>query len=185
MLGLLKVFFDKLPLYARVNTTKITTEQLIERLEKKENVCAKAISWLPGAIELEQTGSVAHLQAYEEGLFHIQDISSQLCCSVLAPKPGQTIADLFVQLPAANIYYGRTNGESGKLLSFDKYKGKVGLIRQGAKRLGLSVVEALFETAAIQKRNCCLQTAYCAMHLVQVWKLFAESRKFVINLRKS
>ena len=73
----------------------------------------------------------------------------------------------------------------GKLLSFDKYKGKVGLIRQGAKRLGLSVVEALFETAAIQKRNCCLQTAYCAMHLVQVWELFAESRKFVINLRKS
>ena len=58
-----------------MNTTKITTEQLIERLEK-ENVCAKAVSWLPGAVELEQTGSVAHLQAYEEGLFHLQDISS-------------------------------------------------------------------------------------------------------------
>ena len=50
----------------------------------------------------------------------------------------------------------------GKLLSFDKYKGKVGLIRQGAKRLGLSVVEASIRDSSNPKRNCCLQTAYCS-----------------------
>ncbi len=60
---------------------------------------------MPGAVELEQTGSVAHLQAYEEGLFHIQDISSQLCCSVLAPKPGQTIADLCAAPAAKHLLW--------------------------------------------------------------------------------
>ena len=140
-LGILKSFFDKPPLYARVNTTKITTEQLIERLEK-ENVSAKAVSWLPGAIELEQTGSVAHLKAYEEGFFHIQDISSQLCCSVLEPKPGQTIADLCAAPGGKTFTTAEQMENQGRLLSFDKYKGKVGLIRQGANRLGLSIVEA-------------------------------------------
>ncbi|MFR9227549.1 MAG: hypothetical protein ACLVKJ_01220 [Acutalibacteraceae bacterium] len=113
MLGLLKSFFDKPPLYARVNTTKITTEQLIERLEK-ENVCAKAISWLPGAIELEQTGSVAHLQAYEEGLFHIQDISSQLLFCI-GSKTGTNHCRSLCSSRRQNIYYGRTNGESRKI----------------------------------------------------------------------
>ena len=151
-LGILKSFFDKPPLYARVNTTKITTEQLIERLEK-ENVCAKAVSWLPGAVELEQTGSVAHLQAYEEGLFHIQDISSQLCCSVLAPKPGQTIADLCAAPGGKTFTMAEQMENQGKLLSFGKYKGKVGLIRQGAKRLGLSIVEASIRDSSNPKEK--------------------------------
>ena len=151
-LGLLKSFFDKPPLYARVNTTKITTEQLIERLEK-ENVCAKEVPWMPEAIELEQTGSVAHLQAYEEGLFHIQDISSQLCCSILAPKPGQTIADLCAAPGGKTFTMAERMENQGKLLSFDKYKGKVGLIRQGAKRLGLSNIEASIRDSSNPKEE--------------------------------
>lgn len=145
-----------------MNTTKITTEQLIERLEK-ENVCAKAISWLPGAIELEQTGSVAHLQAYEEGLFHIQDISSQLCCSVLAPKSGQTIADLCAAPGGKTFTMAEQMENQGKLLSFDKYKGKVGLIRQGAKRLGLSVVEASIRDSSNPKEK----SAVCRRRIVR------------------
>ena len=32
-------------------------------------------------------------------------------------------------------------------MAFDKYKGKVGLIRQGAQRLGLSIIEAQMRDA--------------------------------------
>ena len=90
---------------------------------------------MPGAVELEQTGSVAHLQAYEEGLFHIQDISSQLCCSVLAPKPGQTIADLCAAPGGKTFTMAEQMENQGKLLSFDKYKGRFDSTR--SKTIGI------------------------------------------------
>ncbi len=41
----------------------------------------------------------------------------------------------------------------GKLLSFDKYKGKVGLIRQGAKRLGIINIEASIRDSSNPKEE--------------------------------
>ncbi len=145
--GLLQSFFEKPPLYARVNTTKITTEQLVERLAQ-EQVTAKVIPMFPDAVALAQTGSVAHLKAYELGLFHIQDLASQLCCRLFDPKPGQTILDVCAAPGGKSFTIAQLMENCGQLFSFDKYKGRVGLIAAGAGRLGLTVIQA-------QKRDGC------------------------------
>ncbi len=139
-MGLLESFFNKPPLFVRVNTTKVTAQQLIECLEE-EQVTAKIVPWLSDAVELHNTGAVANLKAYERGLFHVQDLSSQLCCHMLNPKLGQTIADLCAAPGGKTFTLAELMDNKGKLLSFDKYKGKVGLIRQGAQRLGFSIIE--------------------------------------------
>ena len=53
------------------------------------------VDWLPGALALEDSGAVDQLPGFAQGLFHVQDLSSQLCCFLLSPKPGQTVADVF------------------------------------------------------------------------------------------
>lgn len=151
-IGLLESFLNKPPIYARVNTTKVSVEQLIKRLAE-EAVSAKAISWLPGAVVLGQTGAVAQLKAYKEGLFHVQDLSSQLCCNLFDPKPGQTIADLCAAPGGKTFTMAELMEDKGKLLAFDKYKGKVGLIRQGAKRLDLSIIEAWIRDSSNPKEE--------------------------------
>lgn len=132
---------DRLPIYARVNTTKITTEALIAKLEE-EGVTAHKVDLLPDAISMKGTGALEHLESFQQGLFHIQDLSSQLCCHIVAPKAGETVADLCAAPGGKTFTMAELMNNEGKVLSYDKYKGKVGLIRKGAERLGLSSVEA-------------------------------------------
>jgi 16S rRNA (cytosine967-C5)-methyltransferase len=132
---------EKLPIYARVNTTKISTEELLQKL-REEGVTAHPVTLLPDAIQLKGTGAVDHLESFQQGLFHIQDLSSQLCCRLVAPQPGETVADLCAAPGGKTFTMAELMNNQGKVLSYDKYKGKVGLIRKGAERLGLSSVEA-------------------------------------------
>lgn len=134
-------FQEKEPVYARVNTTKISTDDLLEKLAE-EGVTAKKADLLPDAISLKGTGAVDHLESFQQGLFHVQDLSSQLCCHLLAPKAGETVADLCAAPGGKTFTMAELMGNEGKVLSYDKYKGKVGLIRKGAERLGLTSVEA-------------------------------------------
>lgn len=140
-LPLVRSLSQKPPLFLRVNTTKTTPEALTERLIQA-GVSAKAVAWLDGVLMVEQSGAVDRLPGFAEGEFHVQDLSSQLCCALLAPQPGQTVADVCAAPGGKAFTLAERMENQGRLLAFDKYKGKVGLIRQGAQRLGLSIIEA-------------------------------------------
>lgn len=140
-LGILKSLADKPPIFARVNTTKVSTRNLIEKLAN-ENVKASTITWLPDAVMLEQTGSISQSRCFQDGLFHIQDLSSQLCCTLLNPQLEKRVIDVCSAPGGKAFTMAEIMKNSGELLAFDKYKGKVRLIRQGAERLGLSVIQA-------------------------------------------
>lgn len=149
-LDLLESFSNKPPVYARVNTVKTTTEDLI-RIFESESVKATHITWLSNALELENTGSIAALDSFQQGLFHIQDLASQLCCSLVSPKPMERVIDVCAAPGGKSFTMAQYMENQGELLSFDQYKGKVGLIQQGAERLGLSVIHAAVRDAANPK----------------------------------
>ncbi len=143
---LLESTFNKPPIFARVNNILISEEKLIERLDA-EGVKANAITWMENAVELENTGAIGQSHSYKEGLFHIQDLSSQICCSVLSPSAGQRVIDVCSAPGGKAFTLAEIMGNQGELLAFDKYKGKVGLILQGAKRLNLSIIKASLRDA--------------------------------------
>lgn len=138
---LLESLSEHPPMYVRLNNTRGDEEYLLRRL-MEENVKAKAITWIPGAAKLETTGSVSSLASFQEGLFHVQDLSSQLCAALLEAQPGERVIDV-CSAPGGKAFTiaERMNG-TGEVLAFDQYKGKVNLIRQGARRLGLGNIHA-------------------------------------------
>ncbi|HEX2985550.1 MAG TPA: 16S rRNA (cytosine(967)-C(5))-methyltransferase RsmB [Caproiciproducens sp.] len=140
-LGLLESLLNRPPVFAKVNNIVISKENLIKRLES-EGVKATAITWLENALSLEQTGSISSLPSFLEGLFHIQDLSSQLCCYFLNPQPGQSVVDVCAAPGGKTFTLAEQMDNRGELLSFDQYKGKVRLIQQGAQRLGLTIIKA-------------------------------------------
>jgi ribosomal RNA small subunit methyltransferase RsmB len=146
-LGLLESLQDRPPVFARVNNTLITKEDLIRRLAS-EGVKAEPVTWLDDAISLEQTGSVSELPSFREGLFHIQDLSSQLCCALLNPLPGQRVIDVCSAPGGKAFTSAELMRNRGELLAFDRYKGKARLIRQGAQRLNLPIITASVRDAA-------------------------------------
>lgn len=128
------------PLYARVNSTKVTDDELVSLL-KKEGVKAQRNPRLNGCLRLEKAGEIENLDAFKAGLFHIQDVSSQLCCLTLRPIVNETVIDICAAPGGKTFTMAELMSNSGRLLSLDLYDGRVNLIAEGAKRLGLRIVE--------------------------------------------
>lgn len=128
------------PIYARVNTTKITEAELVREL-KKDGIKAEVFPKLAGCVRLEKTGDIEKCGAFRDGLFHIQDVSSQLCCHTLRPIVNETVIDICAAPGGKSFTMAELMGNSGRVISMDLYEQRVGLIAEGAERLGLKIVE--------------------------------------------
>ena len=140
------------PVVVRVNTTKTTPDELISKLAQ-EGVAAEKSDILSDALVISNTGSVEELDAYKNGLFHAQDISSQLCCLALDAKEGETVFDLCAAPGGKTFTIAENMNNTGVVRSFDIYQSRVELIRNGAERLGLDNVYSYLSDATIFNEN--------------------------------
>ena len=140
------------PIVIRTNTTKITPDELIWKLAEEGVVCEKS-DLFPEALIISNTGSVEELEAYKQGLFHAQDIASQLCCAALDAKEGETVFDLCSAPGGKAFTTAERMNNTGVIRAFDVYQSRVELIRTGAKRLGLDNVNSYQPEAAILNEN--------------------------------
>ncbi len=128
------------PIYARVNTLKVSEAELVDIL-RREGIKAEVFPGLSGCVRLEKTGDIESSGAFKNGLFHIQDISSQLCCLTLRPIVNETVLDICAAPGGKSFTMAELMGNNGRVISMDLYEQRVNLIADGAKRLGLRNVE--------------------------------------------
>lgn len=93
---------------------------------------------VPGCITLRGTAAVEELEAFREGLFHIQDKSSQLCAWALDPQPGDRVLDLCAAPGSKSFTMLERMEGKGSVTSCDIFPEKVKKIQDGARRLGLA-----------------------------------------------
>lgn len=139
------------PIIARVNILKISTDKLIEYL-KDYNIFAEKLK-LDNAILINGVGSICKLEPFLKGYFHIQDLSSQICCNILNPLEGETIVDVCAAPGGKSFTIAQMMKNKGKVLSFDLHKPKVDLISNGAKRLGISIIDCSVRDASKKDNN--------------------------------
>ena len=128
------------PIYARVNTLRASEDEVVKLL-KKDGVKAEVFPKLNGCIRLEKTGEIEKTQAFREGLFHVQDVSSQLCCLTLRPIVNETVLDICAAPGGKSFTMAELMGNNGRVISMDLYEQRVKLIEEGADRLGLRIIE--------------------------------------------
>ena len=145
-LKILQSSFGRPPLFVRVNTLKCTADELIEEF-KKEHIEAKKNALLDDCLELGRIHEIEATNPYRKGLFHVQDISSQLCCRVARPMFNETVIDMCAAPGGKTFTMAQLMANRGKIYSFDFYDGKVSMIREGAVRMGLGIVEASVNNA--------------------------------------
>lgn len=134
------------PTVCRVNTVKTTEDELIEIL-KNEGVTATK-SGVKDALVLENI-AVGESIAYKNGLFHIEDISAQNACFVLEPQENETIFDLCAAPGGKTFTIAELMNNKGKILAFDLHEKRAGLIKSGADRLGLTIIDAKAGNATV------------------------------------
>ncbi len=134
------------PVYARVNTVKINDADLVSAL-KREGIKAAVNPKLSACIRIEKSGDIEKSKAFGKGLFHIQDVSSQLCCLTLRPVVNETVLDICAAPGGKSFTMAEIMGNNGRVISMDLYDKRVKLIESGAERLGLKIVEPKINNA--------------------------------------
>lgn len=137
----LELSLGKPPLYARVNTIKCTDDELIKALSK-EGISAQKHPTIEHCVKLSKTGDLEKSKAFRSGMFHIQDISSQLCCLTLRPVVNETVLDMCAAPGGKTFTMAQLMLNRGRIISMDLHDMRVALIEDGAARLGINIVEA-------------------------------------------
>ncbi len=132
---------------AQVNTLRITTQALLQRLEA-EGVEAQPHSWMEGALILSNTGGLEQLPSFREGLMYIQDAAARLSVLCAQLTPGQQVLDCCAAPGGKSFAAAIAMGGTGHIISCDVHPHKVELIAAGAQRLGFYQITARLQDGA-------------------------------------
>lgn len=96
-----------------------------------------AIPQIPYAYRLSRSGALTDTEAFAKGMFHVQDLASQLCCMALDAQPDETILDVCAAPGGKTFTIAQQMQGRGKVFAYDLHEKRVQLIAKGAERLGL------------------------------------------------
>lgn len=144
---ILKASIGSVPVFLRVNTLKITYDELIDELAK-EGITTKSCG-NGTALEVVDGGAVFKTEAYKKGYFHAQDLASQDCITNFAPEKNDVIFDVCAAPGGKSFTIAEMMENQGEIYSFDLYDHKIKLINDGAKRLGISIINAQIGDASV------------------------------------
>ena len=145
--SLVKTSVGKAPVTVRANTLRMSVKEIAEILESDGFYAENTI--LDSCLSISGSGAVEETKAYKLGLFHVQDISSQICAEALGAKSGETVLDMCSAPGGKAFTIAEAMENKGKVLAFDLHESRVNLIKDGSERLGLSIIKAEQNDAAV------------------------------------
>ena len=149
--NILKGFENLDYLSLKVNTLKITVEELEKELSKQCEVSHHPLC--EEVLLLKGQGAVRSLYGFDEGYFHIQDPSSAVCAKIVADLAGDRVLDLCAAPGGKSFSIAEYMGDKGEILSLDLYPKKIELIKNGAERLGIKSIKSFVNNAEIYNSN--------------------------------
>jgi 16S rRNA (cytosine967-C5)-methyltransferase len=124
----------------RVNTLKITREQLMNRLAE-EGIESFAPKGYKDALVLAKRQNIFKNTAFKEGLFEVQDASSQLVSAAMDVEPGMRVIDACAGSGGKSLHLAALMQNKGRILSMDVEGWKLQNAKLRARRNGVSIIE--------------------------------------------
>ncbi|MES3037240.1 MAG: RsmB/NOP family class I SAM-dependent RNA methyltransferase [Bdellovibrionota bacterium] len=139
-----KVSFEALndvaPVFLRTNMLKTTPEKLVTALAN-DGIEAVVADKELGTIQLHHRQNVFLSQAFKNGLFEVQDISSQHVGTFLDPQPGERIVDACAGAGGKTLHIATLMKNKGKVLALDIHQWKLDALKVRSRRNGLDIIE--------------------------------------------
>lgn len=133
-LEILKGFESRPPMTLRVNTLKITADELLCHIDGKPHPIHSDMIYAAGNAE--------GLYGYAEGLFFVQGTNSRTAVKALGLQAGETVIDTCACPGGKSFSAAIDMKNQGRIYSFDLHSNKLSLITRGAKRLGIDIITA-------------------------------------------
>ncbi|MFD0700386.1 RsmB/NOP family class I SAM-dependent RNA methyltransferase [Myroides pelagicus] len=124
----------------RVNTLKTTRDKLFSILMDLDIETIKPKEY-PDALILKERANVFLTDAFKEGLFEVQDASSQLVAPLLGVKPGMRVVDTCAGAGGKTLHIASLMENKGQIIAMDIYESKQKQLKIRAKRNGAFNIE--------------------------------------------
>ena len=143
--SLLDAFGKNPPVTLRVNTLLTDRETLMKQIGN-EGGRVSATPESPVGIHLEGI-PVTAAYGFDRGLFFVQDEASQLCVEALDAREGMQVLDACACPGSKSFGAAIDMKNAGRVISCDLHANKLSLVRSGAARLGIDIVETVARDA--------------------------------------
>jgi 16S rRNA (cytosine967-C5)-methyltransferase len=128
------------PVFLRTNTLKTSRQHLKDLLEL-EGIQTRIRPESETALELTERKNVFVTQAFKQGLFEVQDLSSQQVAPLLNPKSGEKVVDGCAGAGGKTLHLAALMKNKGRIYAFDIYERKLEELRKRSTRAGCDVIE--------------------------------------------
>ena len=128
------------PVVLRANYLKTTSKKLQEILFKEEIDCLE-IKGYSHALQLSERKNVFRSEAFKNGLFEVQDASSQLVAEYLDVKAGMRVVDTCAGAGGKTLHLAALTENKGQIIAMDIYGNKLKELKRRARRAGAHNIE--------------------------------------------
>lgn len=131
---------EQAPTVLRANTLKTTVRELMDEL-KEENVESFSLKQYPDAVQLDEKKNVFLTSAFKDGLFEVQDASSQKIGEMLDVQEGMRVVDACAGAGGKTLHLAALMKNKGQIIALDIYDWKLAELKRRAKRAGAHNIE--------------------------------------------
>jgi len=145
-LRLLRASNEIPPVYIRANTLVGRESDLVAELAK-EGVELEPLGDVSSIYRVLTKKPLTRLEAYEKGLFHIQDLSSCLVAIAAEPSVGDVVLDVCSAPGSKTSHVAQLMKNEGRILALDRSARRIQLWKKEMRRLRVKIGEAIMADA--------------------------------------
>ncbi len=124
----------------RVNTLK-TNQSKLQRQLAEQNIETEINNNYPSALLLNKRQNLHILKEYKEGLFEIQDASSQLIAPFMELEANSTVIDACAGAGGKSLHMAALLKNTGRIISMDVEDRKLTELKKRSERAGVSIIQ--------------------------------------------
>ena len=132
-----------------LNTDKISLRKKLS----EEGIETEFIPGHPDALKLVERANVFVTQCFKDGLFEVQDASSQLVAEYLDVKPGMKVIDTCAGAGGKTLHLAALMENKGQLIATDIYESKLKKLKIRTRRAGVfNVTTKPIDSSKVMKK---------------------------------
>lgn len=136
----IKALNVKAEVILRVNTINTNKFELQKQLEQEE-IETEFLPAHDSALKLVERKNVFLTEAFSNGLFEVQDASSQLVADFLEVEPGMRVIDTCAGAGGKTLHIATLMKNKGQIIALDLYDSKLSQLKKRARRNGIFNIE--------------------------------------------
>lgn len=126
----------------RINTLRQSPAAVHEALDAA-GIAYEVSIVAPEGIRLTTSLDPTTLPGWADGWWYVQDEAAMVVARVVDPQPGETVIDVGAAPGGKTTHLAALMGDRGEVLAVDRAPGRLKLLEENCRRLGVTIVRAV------------------------------------------